>query len=63
VKRSLVLKVIAASHIVLFGGLLFAARPQLPPNYPAGLYDENKIPKFTLPRPCVKKSERKSSVQ
>lgn len=31
----------------------FAQQPQLPPNYPAGLYDESKVPRFSLPDPLI----------
>jgi hypothetical protein len=32
---------------------LYAQQPQLPENYPPGLYDESKVPPYTLPDPLV----------
>jgi len=46
--------IIVASLLFVFGAcVLFAKPPQLPPNYPPGLYDEEKVPKFILPDPLV----------
>jgi hypothetical protein len=52
-KRSLSQKAAALLPFVFFCSVVFAIPPQLPPNYPPGLYDEEKVPKFTLPDPLV----------
>ncbi len=39
--------------IGLVCGILFAQQPHLPQNYPPGLYDESKVPKYTLPDPLT----------
>lgn len=39
--------------------ILFAQQPELPANYPPGLYDESKVPKYTLPDPLVMLSGEK----
>lgn len=33
--------------------ILFAQQAQLPKNYPPGLYDESKVPHYTLPDPLI----------
>jgi len=35
------------------GQALAGQQPQLPPNYPPGLYDESKVPQYSLPDPLV----------
>jgi hypothetical protein len=52
-KRSLLLKLAVLLFFASPIGVLFAKPPQLPPNYPPGLYDEEKVPQFTLPDPLV----------
>ncbi len=39
--------------VLLPGRIVFAQPPQLPANYPPGLYDESKVPSFTLPDPLI----------
>jgi len=52
-KYSILLKLAVLLLSVSLVGVLYAKPPQLPPNYPPGLYDEQKVPKFTLPDPLV----------
>jgi hypothetical protein len=53
VKRLILLRIVALLAFVFICPILFAVPPQLPPNYPPGLYDEEMVPKFTLPDPLV----------
>jgi hypothetical protein len=41
------------------GGLIMAAPPSLPPDYPKALYDEDQVPQFTLPDPLILSSGEK----
>ena len=50
-KSSFLVKNAAYALFALFSNLVFAAA--LPPGYPPELYDEGKVPQFTLPDPLV----------
>ena len=50
-KLSFLIKNAAYSLFAFISNLVFAAA--LPPGYPPGLYDEEKVPQFTLPDPLV----------
>src|SRR4030042_1840563 len=52
-KRSIVLKILGCLLFVFCCSAVFAAPPKLPPGTPPGQYDEEKVPKFTLPDPLV----------
>ena len=49
----LILKTSVFLVMLSSGFVLFAQPPQLPANYPPGLYDEAKVPSFTLPDPLI----------
>ena len=48
-KQSLVPKIAISLLFVFSSCVLFAQQPQLPPNYPAALYYESKVPLYSLP--------------
>ncbi|MGD9109919.1 MAG: hypothetical protein PVG93_03160, partial [Phycisphaerales bacterium] len=52
-KRSPALKIAIILLIILCCYTLFAKPPKLPPNYPPAQYDEEKVPKYTLPETLV----------
>ncbi len=52
-KHSLTLKIAALLLFVSPQCFLFAKPPNLPPGTPPGLYDEEKVPEYTLPDPLV----------
>ena len=52
-KRPISLKTTVLFSLLFATCTVFAEPPQLPPNYPPGLYDEEKVPQFTLPDPLV----------
>jgi len=57
-RRLFIFKII----ILMFSwGTLLAQQPKLPDNYPPGLYDESKVPPYTLPDPLVMLNGKKVS--
>ncbi|MGA2094417.1 MAG: hypothetical protein ABSH16_13595, partial [Sedimentisphaerales bacterium] len=52
-KRSLSSGIVVSLFFVFFGSTVAAVQPKLPPGTPPGLYDEEKVPKYTLPDPLV----------
>lgn len=52
-------KAFAVSSILVFGCMTAAQEPTLPTNYPKALYDESKVPAFTLPDSLVMQNGEK----
>ena len=46
-------KIVLCSILFVTSCRLLAMPPELPPNYPPGQYDEDKVPAFTLPDPLI----------
>jgi hypothetical protein len=52
-KRIFLFNIFGFMSLLWLAGGLSAQLPRLPANYPPGLYDESKVPSYTLPDPLV----------